>query len=125
MQQPIRSVLAIIGGFLAMTIIVILCTVLYLAVSHLKSGHPTPVYLAVNLVYSLSAACFGGWLTARIAKRAPLLHGVALAISILAFGLFNLRNPAPGQSYAYQIFLDCSAPLSALAGAALYKRDAI
>jgi hypothetical protein len=119
MPQPVRSILAVIAGFLAMMAVVIVCTLLSVMIFHLKSGHPTPVYLALNVVYSLGAAVLGGWVAGRIARRSPIGHGIALGVVMLAFSIFQLLHPAPGQPFAYLVFLSIAPPLAAVAGAAL------
>jgi hypothetical protein len=123
MPQSIRSILAVIAGYLAMAIVVVILTMLCVAIFHLQSGHPTPVYLALNMAYSLAAAALGGWITARIAGRSPIAHGIALGAVILALSALQFLHPAPGQSFAYLIFLAIAPPLAAVAGAAFYGRS--
>jgi hypothetical protein len=123
MPQPIRSILAVIAGYVAMAVVVVILTLLCVAIFHLQSGHPTPVYLALNMAYSLAAAALGGWVAARIAGRSPVAHGVALAVLILALGALQFLHPAPGQSFAYLTFLTIAPPLAAVAGAAFYGRS--
>jgi hypothetical protein len=122
MPQPVRSVLAVLAGFLAMMIVVIVLTFACIAFFHLQSGHPTPLYLAINMVYSLVAALLGGWITGRLAGRAPVAHGVALAILMLAMGMMSLLHPAAGQSMLYLVFLATAPPLVAIAGSILSLR---
>jgi putative membrane protein (TIGR04086 family) len=123
MAQPVRSILAVIAGYLAMAIVVVVLTVVTVAVLHLQSGHPTALYLALNVVYSLGAAVLGGWVAGRIARRSPVAHGVALGVLMLALSAYQLKHPAPGQPFAYLIVLLIACPLAAIAGAALNGRS--
>lgn len=123
MPQPIRSILAVIAGYLTMAAVVVVLTMLCVVIFHLQSGHPTPVYLALNMAYSVAAAALGGWVTALIAKRSPIAHGVALAVLILVLSALQLLHPAPGQSLIYLGFLTIAPPIGAVAGAAFYGRS--
>ena len=52
-----------------------------------------PAVLASKLVYNTAAAIVGGWVAAWVARRAPVAHGIALAvIQTAAFG-WALANP--------------------------------
>ena len=108
-----------------MFFVVLVLTILTVMLLHLKSGHPTPLYLGLNVVYSLGAAMLGGWVAARIGRIMPIAHVIALALLMLAFGVFLLRHPAPGQPYGYLVFLVVAPPLVAIAGAALASRRSL
>ncbi|HYO46050.1 MAG TPA: hypothetical protein VEY33_05120 [Gemmatimonadota bacterium] len=71
-----RSVLAVLGGFAAMAVVVIVATVLFAQLLYpdadpARPPTPTGAWLAVNFAYSLGAAVLGGWLAAYLAPRAP------------------------------------------------------
>jgi hypothetical protein len=121
MPRPLRSVLAILAGFAVMFVIVIACTLLSVALMHLKTGHPTPGYLVLNVVYSLAAAVAGGWVAARVAGYRPITHGVALAALMFVQSALFLLQPAPSQPFLYQVFLTIVPPLAAIGGAALAR----
>jgi len=105
-----------------MAAIVIALTVLCVALFHLKSGHPTPLYLTLNVLYSLVAAVFGGWLTAKLARRAPIAHGIALALLMLVLNALSYKGGSAGwQPLWYRIFLTVGPPLAAIVGAALLR----
>jgi hypothetical protein len=124
MPQPLRSLLAVLAGFLSMAAVVILLTTLSVKLFHLRSGHPTPPYLVANVLYSLGAAELGGFVTAKIAQRSPIAHGIALALLMLLLSIVSYKNHPPGQPLWYQIFLIIAPPLVAIAGAALTTRPA-
>jgi hypothetical protein len=124
MPRPLRSVLAVLAGFAVMFVLVIVCTLLSLALMHLKTGHPTPGYLVINVVYSLAAAVAGGWVAARVAGYRPLAHGVALALLMFVQGGLFLLHPAASQPFLYQVFLVIFPPLAAIGGSALVRASA-
>jgi len=123
MPQALRSVLAIIGGFASMAVIVMVCTVVSMKALNLKSGQPTPVYLGINVAYSLLAALLGGFIAAKIAGKSPLAHGIALAALMLVLSALSFKTSAGGQPFAYRIFLVIGPPLAAIAGAELARRN--
>ena len=54
----------------------------------------TPALLATKLVYNTAAAIVAGFVAARLARRAPVAHGLVLAvIQTVAFG-WALATPA-------------------------------
>ena len=113
-MQALRSVLAVFAGLVLISLIVEplefgLVTVVngelttdpdrYLRVRN------TPAFLAAKVVYNTAAAIVGGWVTARLARRAPLAHGLVLAvIQTAAFGWAlatpALRRSTPGWMWA-------------------------
>lgn len=108
----LRSLAAVVAGYLTMALVVILGTVAATAafvpggLAALRAGAAAGVvpagYLAANLVVSLLAAMLGGWVAARVATRAPLAHAASLAIAVAVFGLVTaLRPAAPGQPAWY------------------------
>ena len=122
MPQGVRSVLAVIAGYFAMMIVVIVLTIVSMKAFHLQSGHPTPVYLTLNILYSIAAALLGGCVTAKIARRSPIVHGVALALIMLALSLVTFSTSAGGQPLGYRIFVVIALPLAAVAGSALTRQ---
>lgn len=123
MPPVLRSILAVIAGFLTMNFIVILLTLLSIATLHLNSGHPTPGYLAFNVVYSFLAALGAGFVTAFAAGRQPLHHAAALAALLLAFGIFSYHHYRGQQPLWYQLMMIATPPLLVLAGAAIFARQ--
>jgi hypothetical protein len=68
----------------------------------------TPAILALKAVYNTAAAIVGGLVAARLARRAPMAHGLALAvIQTVAFGWAlvtpALRRSTPDWMWAYLI----------------------
>jgi hypothetical protein len=100
----IRSILSVLAGYVAMAIFVVIATGLavkfMLHASDLQSAmklKPTPAYLAVNLVYSAIFAVGGGFITANIAGRAPVVHALALAALILVVSVVSFFQSVQSQ----------------------------
>jgi hypothetical protein len=96
----LRSVAAILAGYMGMTAIVIVGTILATAIfipGGLSGAPPPPseaipaAYTAVSLALSLIAAFCGGWLTGRIAIRRPLLHVGGLAAILVFAAILTVR----------------------------------
>ncbi|SEG42882.1 hypothetical protein SAMN05421819_2885 [Bryocella elongata] len=121
--QALRSVLAVLAGFVAMVALVIVCTLLAMQAMHLKSGHPTPGYLVINATYSLLAAVAGGWIAARLSRYKPLHHALALAMIVAFLSLVMLMKPSLSQSYTYQLAMAIVPPFAVLAGGWLASRQ--
>ena len=67
MISVLRAFFAVMVGYMVMMLSVIVLTLIFVKTMGLKSGHPTPGYLAINVIYSFLAAAIGGYVTARIA----------------------------------------------------------
>ncbi|MDX1624163.1 MAG: hypothetical protein R3199_09290 [Gemmatimonadota bacterium] len=81
----LRSVVAVVAGFVVITAVVIaftfaLSALLYPGRPMDAPVEPSATWLVLNLVYSLMAALVGGWVAAWIANRSPFAHAVALAV---------------------------------------------
>ena len=97
----LRSVGAILAGFVVATIVVMAST--WVAVTTMlpaagpgQMPEPTPTYLAVNLGYSLLAAFLGGEVAVRLGRRAPLLHGMGLGVLLLVLGVGMAATTSDG-----------------------------
>ncbi|MGH7566593.1 MAG: hypothetical protein ACREK2_07165 [Gemmatimonadota bacterium] len=123
-----RSVLAVLAGFAAMAIVVIVATVLFARLLYPDAepgAPPTPTgaWLAINLAYSLAAAVLGGWLAAYLAPRAPFGHAVALAVVAAAMAIPGiLSGGSPGQPAWYPAVLAALAIGGILLGGRLSPR---
>ncbi len=78
----IRSILAVCVGY-AVTVLLVGMALFAYAIARpqvMEATRPTGGYLIFNLATGAITAVAGGWLTARIAGRKPIAHGIALAI---------------------------------------------
>jgi hypothetical protein len=122
----VRSIAAVIGGFLAMAFVVGLGTAATskLLLSQQPDGavlRPTPVYLVVNLGLSAFAALLGGLTATRLAGRAPMKHAIALASLVLLLALITALTaggqPAePQQPPWYPVVLALLGPAAVVLG---------
>ncbi|MFN2316920.1 MAG: hypothetical protein ABR551_01860 [Gemmatimonadales bacterium] len=120
----LRSVGAVLAGFVAATIVVVLSTALAVALMLPPAGpgmmpEPTGPYLAVNLFCGLLAAIFGGWLAARLARRAPLGHAMAVGTIMLVLGLAAAAMESDGSSGSQPGWYLYALPLLGWIGASL------
>jgi nitrate/nitrite transporter NarK len=110
-------------GYMVMMVVIIALTLVFVKTMGLKSGNPTPGYLAINVIYSFLAAAIGGWVTARIAEFKPMIAAGALAILMAVMGVLSYRHYAGQQPFWYQVMMMVAPSLCALGGAALYARN--
>jgi hypothetical protein len=123
----LRSVLAILAGYVVMAVIVMAGTAAAAAAFGLplapNAGAPVPTpgagYLAANLLVSALGAVAGGWVAAHVARRRPLTHAAVLAALLVAAGLATLGRPQPGQPAWYPPVLLVLGPAGALLGGLL------
>jgi len=102
-MHTLRSVLAVVVGLVLISVVVE--SVEFGLVSLVNRGMTTDpdvyfsvrnrlAFLGAKLVYNTAAAIGGGWVAAWLARRAPVAHGIVLAlIQTAAFG-WAVANPA-------------------------------
>lgn len=120
----IRSILSILAGYAAMAILIMVATIVSAklmlhaeSMESMMSLKPTPAYIAVNLAYSSVFAVIGGFLTAVIARRAPLVHTGVLAAAMMVLAVVSLDQTEGTQAPRwYGITLIALGPLCALIG---------
>ena len=101
----LRSILAVIAGFVVITVLNIVAVPLFGAVAPQSvagpdGGLPTTGWIIFNLAYGLVFAAVGGYVTARLAQRSEVSHSVALAVIILVLGAsyaFSGGSAGPNQ----------------------------
>lgn len=133
MKPALRSVAAVIGGYLATAIpVMVVFGVVAIA---LFGGMPRPdqpplhVPIGINIALiavSGLAAVGGGYTAAWIGGRAPVRHALALALLMLAFGsvmAFNPESPEPLWSRIATLALTVPCPL--LGGWLRARRQAV
>jgi len=128
-----RSILAILLGFVVAGIVTLLIQipgyVLYAppqgfdwndaeALRAYAATLPPGAFLIVLLSWFAGAFC-GAWLAARIARRAPLAHALAIGVIQMAAGLYNLLTlPHPMWFWVAGL---AAFPVAAVAAAALNR----
>ena len=121
----LRSILAVLGGFVAMAVLVMVTAAIAAATlipggmqAMSSPGAPHPKrYFTVNIVCSALAAFVGGFVTVRLAPDKPFYHGIALALLMCFMGVISARQAGDRQPRWYQVVLCTVMPAVALAGA--------
>ena len=102
MNAILRTAIAILCGFLAMTLVIISGTVVASSVfleqgmRELSADASAPLpssYLAANLALSLLAAVFGGWLASRLDPHAGWRPVIGVTILVLVMSVANQAIP--------------------------------
>ena len=124
MPQILRSILAVIAGFVTMSFMLIVLTLIAVNAMNLKPGQPTPGYLAINVAYSFLAAGAAGFVTALIAGVKPLEHAYVLAGIMLVMGVVSYMHYTGTQPGWYKGMMVVVPPLCAIAGAIVCARTA-
>lgn len=123
MRRLLRSVGAVVAGYLAMAVGVLMLVGIGAALLVEDPAAPGSVYLAFNLTASVLAAAGGGWVTRRLAARAPSAHVIALAALVLMLGLVTaLDGAAAGQPPWYPAVISVLGPIGVLAGGLVWTR---
>lgn len=81
-----------------------------------ERGKPNPGYMFVNLGYSFLAAAAGGYVTALVAGRNPLIHVLVLGISVLLLAALSALQSRGQQPIWYAMVLVAISPIGVLAG---------
>lgn len=86
------------------------------------NANPTAGYIIVNLGYSFLAAAAGGYVTAWIAMHNPLIHVLALAITVLLLAALSALQQRGKHPIWYLLTLVALTPLGVLAGGLIRLR---
>ncbi len=122
----LRSVAAVLAGFCALVIGVMIATRAAVAIMLPDAtAAPTTAYLAVNIAYSAGLAVLAGYLTAKAAPKAPQAHALVLAgvlVFITSATLLGSGGRAPpGQPQWYPWLMLCLGPAGVVAGGLLRR----
>lgn len=115
----LHAFLALVAGFATMAALVAAATALLGRITpswtDAKSGL-APGYIFVNLGYSFLAAAAGGYVTAWLAANNPLIHVLALGITVLALAALSAMQSRGQRPIWYQLALVAVTPIGVLAG---------
>jgi hypothetical protein len=115
----LRAFLALVAGFATMALLVIAFTALLTKLTPTwvgERGKPNSGYMFVNLGYSFLAAAAGGYVTAFVAQRNPLIHVLVLGIIVLSLAALSALQSRGQQPIWYALALVAISPLGVLAG---------
>ncbi len=121
-MQIARAFLALLAGFIAMALLVAAATAMLtkLAPQWVGShGKPRPGYGVFHLIYSMAAACAGGYVTAWLTVSNPLIATLALALVVLLLGALSALQQRGRQPIWYQLTLVAIAPAGVFLGGVL------
>jgi hypothetical protein len=76
-------------------------------------------YLLVSLVWTITAAVLGGYITARLAGSHEFPHAAAVGLLIIAMSFISMRAEGASRPDWYQITIAGCGPISAMIGAAI------
>jgi hypothetical protein len=114
-----RSFFAVIDGLLLFLALEGLFYAIAFLGLHRSFDTPTVPYLTANLLWAVLAALAGGYTAARVAHRAPVVHGVMTAIPFVLLSLFNLYKGLGGRRTAFVLGYNTLVPLAFILGAYL------
>jgi hypothetical protein len=114
----LHAFLALVSGFATMAALVAVITALLqrLTPGWVEENGTKPGYVFVNLGYLFLAAAAGGYVTAWIARHNPLVHVLALAITVLLLAALSVLQQRGTQPVWYMLATVAITPLGALAG---------
>jgi len=121
----LRSVLAVLGGFLTMAIVVMMFTgalKMLLPSWFPADGAPTGSYLIVNVAYSFVAALAGGYVAAKLFAQLPMQHAIALGAFVLVMSIISAMYYKARQPRWYQMLLAVVMPLAVVLGSYIRTR---
>ncbi len=118
----VKSIIAVVAGYAAMAILVIITTMLAAAFLLNDPNEVTSAYLVVNLILSLISAVVGGWITAKLAPNNKKRHVQILAGLIIVLGLLSLTQTLIGQPVWYPWVIMLIGAGGALYGGKYYEK---
>ena len=118
----LRSVIAIVAGFLAAAALVVVATWIVAPALGMAGEEPTAGYLLMNLMSVGVAGMLGGYVAGRLAPHAHWSHVATAAIVLLS--LPGMLQPSPsGQPTWYSVLLALLGAAAALLGGVLALRS--
>lgn len=118
----LRAFLALAAGFITIVVLVAAISALLKKLTPSwtdetgQNASPTAGYITVNLGYSFLAAAAGGYVTAWIAEHNPLIHVLALAITVLLLAALSALQQRGKHPIWYLLMLISLTPVGVLAG---------
>lgn len=122
MPPVLRSVFAVMVGFMVMIVLSVATTLLALKAFGVHRDHPSPGYFLYNAMATFAVSLLGGMATGAIAEGHRLRHGFALGMLLLVFGTFSYRHYTGTQPAWYQAMMVVGPAIFATLGAAAAER---
>ena len=118
-----RGILAVVAGYIVMAIGVVTVTGAVAVLFPTWSSPENAAYVIFNLGFSLVFALAGGYVTAVVAKRAPLRHAIALAALAFILAIISMVVETGPQPRWYQLSLVIIMPPAMVLGGYLRARQ--
>jgi hypothetical protein len=94
----LRSLTAVVAGFLVVVVLILVTTPILVRLLLQPGQRPTAAYLIANLLTGFAFAGVGGWVAARLAPRAPLVHVGIMGAIVLGVGLVTAAQGGAARS---------------------------
>jgi len=116
-----RSIVAVIAGFVATVVLSVACDAVVRVAAPGAFGadgrSPGPAMMVVGVLYTLASATVGGFIAARIARRAELMHALVLGtLGAVATLLIIVAAPAAQRTMGMFVSAMLVIPATALGG---------
>lgn len=126
--SPLRSVVAIIGGYLIAYLMVAftfsaLSLILPTVYGAQAEGVPSGGWMALTYALSFAFAAFSGYATAFIAKRREMLHVMGLAGFMLLIGLASMSKMSESEHRIQELLFMCMGIAGVLLGGRFRARQ--
>lgn len=121
----LHAFLALGAGFATMAVLIAIAAALLRKLTPdwaEPAGTPNPAYTFVNLGFSFLAAAAGGFVTARLAEHNPLVHVLALAITVLLLAALSALQQRGQQPIWYLLALVAITPIGVFVGGLIRMR---
>ena len=125
MKPTLRSILAVIAGYLVLAVAIGLVDFILSLISpdqYPNGMNPATKWMIVELAIGLCLLVAGGYVTARIARRAEMRHALALGILAAAMAAVSLLVYKNRQPFWFQLVILTGAIPAALGGGRLKAR---
>ena len=127
MSSPGKSVLAVLGGYAVMAVVVMGSTVVLQILAPVwiaPRASPGAAYVLLNLGYSCAAAAAGGYAAAWMAPHAPMKHAFILAGVVFVLAIVSAVFEGNQQPRWYQVLLALCTPGAIVLGGRLRSSQA-
>jgi hypothetical protein len=102
MPSLLRSMIAVIVGFMVMYLAVIAFALVMVKTMGVPAGPPTPGRLIYNALTAFAVSLIGGFVTGTIAPERRVRHGYLLAMVMLFMAALSYVHYTGGQPAWYQ-----------------------
>jgi hypothetical protein len=116
-----RSAAAVVAGYFVMVLAVF--SLFKAWRFDINEAPLSPGFMVLSIAFGFVAAVAGGYVTALIARRAPLRHAAALAAIGLILALINLRASWGTESFLYQLAFSILPAAGVLVGGYLFPKS--